>query len=183
MSEEGTTRLNKRMSELGLCSRREADEWIERGWVRVDGELARMGQQVPPEAKITIDARGGQRGSWDCARISQALSNLVTNAVEHGGERTPVTVTLGGDDVESLISVHNDGATISDEQLDGIFGPMKSRESANRSGSSPSGNLGLGLYIAERIVAAHGGRIDVASSSDKGTTFTMHLPRHKGASS
>jgi signal transduction histidine kinase len=131
-----------------------------------------------PDSKVTIDARGGQRGEWDCARVSQALTNLVTNAVEHGLEGAPVTVTVGGDDVESLISVHNRGATISAEQLNGIFGPMKSRESATRSGSSPYGNLGLGLYIAERIVAAHRGHIEVESVPDHGTTFTIHLPRH-----
>ena len=130
-----------------------------------------------PDSKITIDARGGQRGEWDCARISQALTNLITNAVEHGVEGTPVAVTVGGDERESLISVHNLGATISPEQLNGIFGPMKSRELATRSGSSPYGNLGLGLYIAERIVTAHKGRIDVESVPERGTTFTIHLPR------
>ena len=59
----GTTRLNKRMAELGLCSRREADEWIARGWVRVDGTVAPMGLQVAPQARIEIDpkARGQQR--------------------------------------------------------------------------------------------------------------------------
>ena len=59
----GTTRLNKRMAELGLCSRREADEWIARGWVRVDGAVAPMGLQVAPQARIEIDpkARGQQR--------------------------------------------------------------------------------------------------------------------------
>jgi 23S rRNA pseudouridine2604 synthase len=58
-----TTRLNKRMAELGLCSRREADEWIARGWVRVNGEVAGMGMQVTPEASIGIDpqARGHQQ--------------------------------------------------------------------------------------------------------------------------
>lgn len=49
-------RLNKQMAALGLCSRREADEWIARGWVRVDGQLAVMGQQVGPGAHITVDA-------------------------------------------------------------------------------------------------------------------------------
>jgi 23S rRNA pseudouridine2604 synthase len=59
----GTTRLNKRMAELGLCSRREADEWISRGWVKVDGVVAVMGLQVGPDARIDIDpqARGQQR--------------------------------------------------------------------------------------------------------------------------
>jgi 23S rRNA pseudouridine2604 synthase len=58
-----TTRLNKRMAELGLCSRREADEWIARGWVKVDGQVAPMGLQVAPDARIDIDpkARGQQR--------------------------------------------------------------------------------------------------------------------------
>ena len=50
----GTSRLNKRMAELGLASRREADAWIERGWVRVNGEVARMGQQVSPQDHITV---------------------------------------------------------------------------------------------------------------------------------
>src|SRR5438105_10698543 len=58
-----TSRLNKRMAELGLCSRREADEWIERGWVRVDGEPARMGMQVAADARIEVDrlAQGQQQ--------------------------------------------------------------------------------------------------------------------------
>jgi 23S rRNA pseudouridine2604 synthase len=43
------------MAELGLCSRREADDWIERGWVRVDGAVAAMGQQVSPQARITVE--------------------------------------------------------------------------------------------------------------------------------
>jgi 23S rRNA pseudouridine2604 synthase len=58
-----TSRLNKRMAELGLCSRREADDWIARGWVRVDGQVAPMGLQVAPGARIEVDpkARGQQR--------------------------------------------------------------------------------------------------------------------------
>jgi 23S rRNA pseudouridine2604 synthase len=57
-----TVRLNKRMAELGLCSRREADDWIGRGWVRVDGQVATMGLQVGPQARIDVDpaARGQQ---------------------------------------------------------------------------------------------------------------------------
>jgi 23S rRNA pseudouridine2604 synthase len=58
-----TTRLNKRMADLGLCSRREADEWIARGWVKVNGQVATMGLQVAPDARIEVDpkARGQQR--------------------------------------------------------------------------------------------------------------------------
>jgi 23S rRNA pseudouridine2604 synthase len=58
-----TTRLNKRMAELGMCSRREADDWIAKGWVRVNGAIAPMGLQVAPDARIEVDpkARGQQQ--------------------------------------------------------------------------------------------------------------------------
>jgi 23S rRNA pseudouridine2604 synthase len=58
-----TTRLNKRMAELGLCSRREADDWVAKGWVRVDGQVAVMGLQVGADARIEVDpaARGQQQ--------------------------------------------------------------------------------------------------------------------------
>ncbi|MDL2284098.1 rRNA pseudouridine synthase [Oxalobacter sp. OttesenSCG-928-P03] len=53
-----TVRLSKRMSELGICSRREADEWIERGWVRVDGEIvSQLGTKIRPDQKITIEKK------------------------------------------------------------------------------------------------------------------------------
>lgn len=53
--DDGTMRLSKRMSELGLCSRREADEWIEKGWVRVDGErIDTLGTRVRPEQKVEV---------------------------------------------------------------------------------------------------------------------------------
>jgi len=54
---DGSVRLSKRMSELGLASRREADEWIARGWVRVDGAVvSELGSRVLPDQRITIDA-------------------------------------------------------------------------------------------------------------------------------
>lgn len=76
------------------------------------------------------------------------------------------------------IAIHNRGTAISPDRLDGLFNPMKietKSKSAKTRGST--GNLGLGLYIAERIVNAHGGRIQVESTDERGTTFTVHLPR------
>jgi sigma-B regulation protein RsbU (phosphoserine phosphatase) len=72
--------------------------------------------------------------------------------------------------------VHNRGPRIPESQLNGIFGPMKGT-SATGDAAGVSGSLGLGLYIAERIVTAHGGRIEVQSTEAEGTTFTVHLPR------
>ena len=58
----GTIRLNKRMAELGMASRREADDWIAKGWVKVNGKVAEMGQQVAPDARIEVtqQAKGAQ---------------------------------------------------------------------------------------------------------------------------
>jgi signal transduction histidine kinase len=75
--------------------------------------------------------------------------------------------------------VHNKGPAIPGDQLDGIFTAMKRKDAASDPGTGgPSGNLGLCLYIADRIVTAHKGRIDVESSEEGGTTFTVHLPRN-----
>ena len=134
---------------------------------------------VYPKRSIRIDARGGARGEWDCARISQALTNIVGNAIEHGSDKSDVTLSIGGDEKEITIAIHNFGPPIPAEQLNGIFNPMKRRSaSAKVAVEGPVANLGLGLYIADRIVAAHHGRIDVDSSAEKGTTFTIRLPRH-----
>lgn len=132
-----------------------------------------------PASVIQVDTRSEQLGSWDCPRISQALTNLVANAAQHGTRGTTISVVLSGDDANVAIAVHNRGRVIPATQLDGIFSPMKIRDPvvAAVSPSGPSGSLGLGLYIAERIVAAHGGHIDVSSTEVDGTTFTIHLPR------
>ena len=129
-----------------------------------------------PERKIHVESRGETRGRWDAARLTQAIANLVGNAIQHGAEGTTITVTVDSDDREARVAVHNRGSVISSHRLDGIFNPMRAPERSRRA-TGPTGSLGLGLYIAERIVSAHGGRIDVASSEERGTTFTVRLPR------
>lgn len=61
-SAPGSVRINKRMADMGLCSRREADDWVEKGWVRVNGQIAEMGVMVLPSDRITVDdaAKGVQ---------------------------------------------------------------------------------------------------------------------------
>jgi signal transduction histidine kinase len=129
-----------------------------------------------PDRVIETDIRSEQIGNWDCARISQVLTNLVGNALEHGSPRTKVCVTLDGDAEGATIAVHNLGPAIPADLVSEIFHPMK-RIAAGPDKKGPTANLGLGLYIADRIVAAHHGTIDVDSSESKGTTFTVRLPR------
>jgi signal transduction histidine kinase len=131
-----------------------------------------------PARTIRVDARGEMRGEWDSGRIHQVLANLVGNALEHGSAREPVTVEVKGDPDEVCIAVGNRGSVIPAHRLAGIFNPMKPRDPAEPAPTGGRmGNLGLGLYIADRIVAAHRGRINVRSSEGDGTVVTVHLPR------
>ena len=82
----GTVRLNKRMAELGMASRREADEWITKGWVKVNGRVAEMGMQVTPDAKIDIDKQAkGQQANQVTILINKPIG-LVSGQAEDGHE-------------------------------------------------------------------------------------------------
>lgn len=129
-----------------------------------------------PETNIQLTLSGDLRGNWDSARIGQVASNLIGNAVQHGSAKTPIDVSVRGEEKEVVLRVHNRSPVIPEAELAGIFGPFKRLKSGAASGAASS-SLGLGLYIAERIVTAHGGTIAVESSNDNGTTFTVHLPR------
>ena len=86
VGENGTLRLNKRMAELGLASRREADDWISKGWVKVDGRVAEMGMQVAPDVKIEIDKLAkGQQANLVTILINKPLG-LVSGQAEDGHE-------------------------------------------------------------------------------------------------
>jgi signal transduction histidine kinase len=80
-------------------------------------------------------------------------------------------VTAGREGDEARIVVQDQGIGIAPEQLDRIFGRFE-RAVPSRN----YGGMGLGLYIARRIVDAHGGRISVQSTPGEGATFTVHLP-------
>jgi len=133
---------------------------------------------VYPEQEIIIETRAEQEGEWDPARSSQMLANLIGNAAEHSPAQVPISIELCGDDDEITLAIHNRGTAIRSGQIAGIFSPMKAGRAGETVDSGPTANLGLGLYIAERIAHAHGGRIDIESTEAGGTTFTVHLPRH-----
>ncbi len=80
----GTLRLNKRMAELGLASRREADAWIEQGWVKVDGEVATMGMQVKPDVRIEIHKQAqGQQANQVTILLNKPMG-IVSGQAEDG---------------------------------------------------------------------------------------------------
>ena len=150
--------------------------------VRADMDIAKVCRHaveeiaaLHPQRVVNVEATGELHGQWDGARVSQALSNVISNAVQYGSDKTPINVTLRGDADEVVLAVQNRGPVIPADQVNKIFDPMHRIEGDKP--VEPLRNLGLGLYIAERIVAAHGGTIGVESSEEKGTTFTIHLPK------
>jgi 23S rRNA pseudouridine2604 synthase len=89
----GTTiRLNKRMAELGLCSRREADDWIARGWVRVDGAPAVMGQPVASNARIEVAREAEQQQRQQVTILINKPVGYVSGQAEDGHEPAVVLV-------------------------------------------------------------------------------------------
>lgn len=130
-----------------------------------------------PDRVVVVESTGALRGMWDGARIAQAVSNLLGNAVQHGSANGRVKVALRGEADRVALSVHNQGAVISPRRLLELFDPFRQID-PERAASSQE-RVGLGLYIVHAIVTAHGGSIDV-ESTEHGTSFTMHLPRAQG---
>jgi signal transduction histidine kinase len=132
-----------------------------------------------PDRKFEVETRREGDGEWDRGRLSQALSNLISNAAQHGDKTAAIHVEVVGGDRDIRISIHNQGTPIPKDRLDGIFNPMKPRNKiVEPAMGGPQGSLGLGLYIAQQIVQAHKGSIEVVSTAELGTKFTVCLPRH-----
>ncbi|WP_080426760.1 pseudouridine synthase [Burkholderia ubonensis] len=92
--ESGLMRLSKRMSELGLCSRREADEWIEKGWVLVDGErIDTLGTKVRAEQRIEIDERASAAQAAQVTILLHKPVGYVSGQAEDGYEPATVLIT------------------------------------------------------------------------------------------
>ena len=86
LGSSGTQRLNKRMADLGMCSRREADSWIEKGWVKVNGALAPMGLQVTSADQIEVDpAARGQQANQVTILMNKPMG-FVSGQAEDGHE-------------------------------------------------------------------------------------------------
>ncbi|MEY3060870.1 MAG: Ribosomal large subunit pseudouridine synthase [Pseudomonadota bacterium] len=81
-----TVRLNKRMAELGLCSRREADAWIEQGWVMVNGQVAEMGMQVGSTDRITVEREAQAQQEQQVTVLLHKPMGYVSGQAEDGHE-------------------------------------------------------------------------------------------------
>jgi PAS domain S-box-containing protein len=132
----------------------------------------RLGESVARTgSELRIVAPSGVTGLWDRSRLEQVATNLLSNAVKFGGGK-PITVGVESDAGGARLTVRDEGIGISSADQTRIF------ERFERAVSKQSyGGLGLGLWISQQIVAAHGGRIHVESEPGEGSTFRVDLPR------
>ncbi|MGF6202069.1 hybrid sensor histidine kinase/response regulator [Pseudomonas laurylsulfatiphila] len=122
------------------------------------------------ETSVTLDAEQPVIGNWDEFRIEQVISNLLTNALRYGA-KSPVSVKVYSEGGQALVDVRDQGIGISEENQTRIF-----QQFERVSDRQAVAGLGLGLFISEQIVTAHGGTITVQSRIGEGALFRVCLP-------
>jgi PAS domain S-box-containing protein len=183
-------RLDKAVS-VGNRLRRLVDQLLDvsritAGGLRLEPEPVDVSELLGEIVGRTTDASAGPVGPvvvrgephvvghWDRERIEQAIENLLENAVKYGLGR-PIEIDLWTDGGEAVLEVTDHGVGIDEEHQMRIFERFERAVSAR-----DFGGLGLGLWIARRVVEASGGRIVVRSAPGQGAAFTIRLPVHPG---
>jgi sigma-B regulation protein RsbU (phosphoserine phosphatase) len=126
------------------------------------------------DARVLIHRTEGEGlGNADADRLTQALGNLVANAMTYGAADGEVVVTSIVRESDFSLHVHNDGEPLAADSLALLFDPMTRGAAADQSYRS----VGLGLYIVREIARSHGGDVTAMSRPGEGTTFIVTLPR------
>jgi two-component system OmpR family sensor kinase len=185
--EDEAARMGLLVEDLLLLARLDEERPLERAPVElrvlaVDAVSA--ARAVAPERDVSLEVAEGAGELTvlaDESRLRQVIGNLVTNALTHTPAGTPVGIRLASAGPEAVLEVIDSGPGLSQEQAERVFERFYRADSARtrraaRAGSPASG-AGLGLAIVAALVAAHGGRVEVASTPGEGATFRVILPR------
>jgi signal transduction histidine kinase len=122
------------------------------------------------QVTLKVNAPDPVPGIWDPERIDQVITNLISNALKYGAGR-PIEVSVRAEPSQAVVVVRDHGIGIPEDEQSKIFGPFAPVHTATH-----HAGLGLGLWIAQQIVQASGGRIKVDSRPEQGSTFTVELP-------
>ncbi|HYO71096.1 MAG TPA: PAS domain-containing sensor histidine kinase, partial [Archangium sp.] len=126
-----------------------------------------------PDQQIVVKHSGDATGAFDAERIAQAVGNLIGNALKFSLEDAAITLEVRGEAGAVVLSVHNRGEPIPAELFPHLFTPLHRGKDTGKGVRS----IGLGLYIVDQIVKSHGGDVQVTSTREDGTRFTLRLPR------
>jgi len=150
---------------------------------RIATDLGRVVRDAVDEARAAhpgcvfeLRLAGDLACACDTARLRQVFANLLSNAADYSNVAAPVKVDVVGSPSAVVFTVVNRGELIPRDRMQVIFEPFKRLRQVTDE-SDDSRHLGLGLYIADQIVTAHGGRIGVTSTEAEGTCFNVSLPR------
>jgi signal transduction histidine kinase len=111
---------------------------------------------------------------WDRAAIRRAMENMVGNAVKYSTPDTPIRVNIASVDDRTMLSVHNQGEPIPPDQMKSIFHVFIGAEATNEGNKE---GWGTGLPYVSIVAESHGGSVTVDSAAERGTTFTIDMPR------
>ncbi|WP_437952058.1 ATP-binding protein [Sorangium sp. So ce296] len=131
---------------------------------RLESELERAG------CSLDLDVPESAIGRWDRLRIDQVITNLLTNAIKYGRGK-PIQMRISVDGKSAVLQVMDQGIGIAQEYIARIFGRFE-----RAAPTSSYGGLGVGLYIVDQILRAHGGSIQVESAPGMGARFQVALP-------
>ncbi|MEZ0310675.1 MAG: PAS domain S-box protein [Myxococcota bacterium] len=133
--------------------------------------IGRAREDTRGSQEIALVCPGNEvRGFWDPLRIDQILTNLVSIAMKYGNA-LPVEVCIEAQPDTALVRVSDHGIGIAKQDCERIFGQFERAVSGRH-----FGGFGMGLFITERLVTAHGGKISVESVPGEGATFSVELP-------
>ncbi len=122
--------------------------------------------------EIKVSAEATVVGEWDERRIQQVVTNLVSNAMKYSPEGSTITVSVTADETATTVSVRDEGIGLDGSELAQLFGRGYRAESARTARGA-----GLGLYLSNGLVAAHGGRMWAESAGHgQGSTFFFTMP-------
>lgn len=123
-----------------------------------------------------LEVEGDCGGDWDASRLERVITNLLENAIKHGERLAPVRIRVAGSSSAVELIVENRGEPIGPDRMGRVFEPRATWTKVPREGERTA-SFGLGLYVTREIVSSHGGTIEVRSTLEAGTSFTVRLPR------
>ena len=130
---------------------------------------ADLSAQLSPHP-LRVECTGDATTLADRARVVQAVTNLLTNAAKFAPPDTPIEINVHGDDGDVTVSVRDYGPGIPEHRRPELFRRF------SRLGSRTKG-MGIGLYLARVAAVAHGGELSYAPASDRGSIFSLRLPK------